>query len=93
MGISHYTTSNEKILEFHFLKINVVIPLLEIVYGLLSLVDGNHLCNIEFITRGLRPLVIISILSLVITTTTRNNNPYTFSKSSITSHYIKQRWH
>ena len=30
--------------------------------------------------------MIISILSLVITTTTRNNNPYTFSKSGITSH-------
>ena len=28
--------------------------------------------SIEFITRGLRPLVIISILSLVITITTRN---------------------
>ena len=34
----HYTTSDEYIVEFHFLKINIVIPLLEIVYGLLSLV-------------------------------------------------------
>ena len=63
-------------MEFHFLKINVVIPLLEIVYGLLSLV-------VMVITRGLRPLVI--------TITTRDNNPYTFSKSGITSHYFKMR--
>ena len=48
---------------------------------------GNHLCNIKFVTHGLWPLVIISILSLVITTTTRNDNPYTFSKSGITSQY------
>ena len=47
-----------------------------------------HLCNIEFITRGLRPLVNNSILSLMITSTMIIlNNPYTFSKSGITSQY------
>ena len=65
--------TDEYIVEFHFIKINVLIPLLEIVYGLLSL-------GVMVITRGLWPLVIA--------TTPHDNNPYTFSKSGITSQYI-----
>ena len=70
----------------HLGKINVVTLFLTHAYGLLfTRGDGNHLWNIEIITRGLRPLVINSIFHSWLPSPLVNNNPYAFVKSKVTS--------
>ena len=61
-------------------------------YGLLfTSGDGNHEWNIEFITSGRRPRVIISIFHKWLPSPRVNNNPYAWVKNRVTT-LIYPRW-